>query len=313
VTPAKRLPPAAIIGKAAPPASERKASILAELAPLFALADRTASRIATVFRTAAASARSSVREEQVRSALESGPPGDVARAAGIQALIAELDALVAPVVAASQQGAAVGAERLASAVGRDIEVDQGLLDAWSRGTAVAAAGFIAESSERAVLDAVADLRSTLSPADLAAAAGLFSWLVAINGPQAARARKFLADLLAAGQSIADAIHKVERMIVKQITERATMVGADQGSRAAFGAQRQAWDQARQTRQVQDIHRIWVDSDDGRVCPECISLDEQVARGDDLYVSPISGSSYFGPPEPHPGSCRCGEGVVEVVG
>lgn len=293
--------------------SARKAALLEELAPLWTLADRTGDLVAAAFRRIAGEFRERVNLDQVRAALASGDAAAVAQAVGVERMRVDLAALVPVVGGGARVAVDLARQQLSTRAGRDIVVDGALAGRFASSATDRAVDFIASSSARGVAEALATLRGTEATAvALPKMAELFGIMALLNGQQATQAAKFLVDLLAGGAALDSALTKVERLAERALVERAIGIGGDLGPRAAWGGQRAAFDHARETSQVREIRRIWADSDDGDVCPECISLDEQTVGGDELYVSPISGNSYYGPPDPHPKSCRCGEGMAEVV-
>jgi len=87
-------------------------------------------------------------------------------------------------------------------------------------------------------------------------------------------------------------------------KRATLIARTEVMRAANAGQRESWRQAVDSGMLTgDEKRQWIVTNDERLCPECESLDGEVAELGGEYPDPGG----EGPPL-HP-NCRCTEGII----
>lgn len=86
-------------------------------------------------------------------------------------------------------------------------------------------------------------------------------------------------------------------------ERAELIARTESMRAVHEGQREGWDQAVEEGLLTgDERRVWIVTDDEKLCPECEELDGETASLDGEYPG-----GYDGPPA-HP-NCRCTEGLA----
>lgn len=84
--------------------------------------------------------------------------------------------------------------------------------------------------------------------------------------------------------------------------RARNIARTETIKAANEGQRQLWTQAQERGLLPtDVQKVWIGTPDGRMCPECATLDGETARVDDSFSTGIQR-----PPQ-HP-SCRCAIGL-----
>lgn len=90
------------------------------------------------------------------------------------------------------------------------------------------------------------------------------------------------------------------------TDRADLIARHETMLAANEGQRQGWDQAVDDGLLTgDEKRVWIATEDDRICPICEELDGTKADIDGVYEA--GGEEYDGPPA-HV-QCRCTEGIV----
>ena len=86
-------------------------------------------------------------------------------------------------------------------------------------------------------------------------------------------------------------------------DRAELIARTETMMAANEGQRQAWQQAITKGLLSDrARRVWISTEDQRICPQCEALDGQKADMDGEYPGGVSG------PPVHP-NCRCTEGIA----
>jgi phage portal protein BeeE len=315
------------VARALPAATLAKAEARARAATLFAAARALERRLAAAYRRIAEVLRapSDARRERIAAALLSGDTSAATLAAGTGTLRAGLglpavdqedlgagfEPLLVIVGAGARQGVTLGAAALSEQAGRQLSVPPEVADAWTFGWAPERAEQIVGSTERGLAETAAALPTLpgWGEAMAAAVAGLFGSIASAHGEQAGKIGRMLAGLVEA-RGIEEAIRRAERMAAKAAAERALLIAEHNATRAVFGGQQQAAADLLHRGILTAGRRRWVDSDDGRVCPECGSLDGEEAGLDEPYVSPLSGASYAVPGDPH-NKCRCGEIYFEI--
>lgn len=86
-------------------------------------------------------------------------------------------------------------------------------------------------------------------------------------------------------------------------ERAETIARTESMTAVHQGQREAWSQAIDDGLLpEDVKRVWIVTDDDKLCPICAPLDGETAGIDENFVEDIDG------PPAHP-NCRCTEGLL----
>lgn len=307
----------------------RKADARAQSADLFAASVDLERRLAAAYRVIAKvlASPSDDRRAQIVAALMGGDAAAVARAAGIDILRQGLGLdpagvgidfgagfrnLMDLILDGAREGVRLGAQALSDAAGVALSVSPAVAAPWVKVWAPERAQEEVASTERGITEAVAGLRALPSwgAAMAAAVAGLFGSLAAVHGQQAQSVRKLVESLLGAERGLEEAVRRAERMALKAAAERASLIAQHNATRATFGGQQLAAQELYRGGEITSGRRLWVDSDDDRVCPICAGLDGEEADLDGPYHSPVNGVEYMTPGDPH-NRCRCGEIYFEI--
>jgi SPP1 gp7 family putative phage head morphogenesis protein len=101
-----------------------------------------------------------------------------------------------------------------------------------------------------------------------------------------------------------ATRKTEQYADRLISDRADMIARTETSMIANEGQRQAWEQATELGLLDATdQRVWLATDDGRLCPVCEDLDGETAPIDGEF-----GDSGIESPPAHP-DCRCSQAIA----
>lgn len=286
-------------------------------APLFALAERMRGRIRDLYREAAELAQREVEFERMLDAVRTGGAADVVAAARLDRLMGELG-LHAHTVAQQMvtEAGEYGATVLSQRAGKVIRPDASRLALFGTSLVADALDHIRRSSEKGLAHALTRFRdpgdNPLAELDDAGRelAELFAGLGVLNSQQAESVTKIVESAVGP-RGAREALGLGQRAARGYLAERADTIGTDLGVRGAWGGQREVWSGALEGGEIQRGKKMWIDADDGRVCPTCISLDGQVVDLDQPYFASNIGAYFRGPGDPHPGTCRCGELLLEV--
>lgn len=127
-------------------------------------------------------------------------------------------------------------------------------------------------------------------------------VIGLNDRQAGAVERMRSDLLATGTSATSIETKVEAYAGRLLRERASMIARTEIMTAAHAGQREAWDQAADKGLIEktETRRIWIVTDDDRLCDECEPMDGVEVDFEDEFDD--------GDPPLHPG-CRCTIGLT----
>jgi hypothetical protein len=303
-----------------------KAEARARAAGQFTAAAALERRLNAEYRklAAALAALDDQRRAQLVAALLSADAAGVSQVAGIETLRAGLGLpasatlgdglapLLALIRAGAEDGIRLGTATLSEATGRDLTVDPAIALPWVETWGPERMQQVVESTERGIGETLSEWRALpgWGEAMAAAVAGLFAGLLGTHGGQAQSVRKAFGAILGE-RGIDEAVRRTERLIEKAQAAHAASIAEHNATRAIFGGQQQAAQDLLHRGVISEGRRIWVDSDDDRVCPVCAGLDGEEAELDQPYFSPTDGGSYFIPGDPH-NRCRCGEVYFEIV-
>lgn len=143
------------------------------------------------------------------------------------------------------------------------------------------------------------LQGELSPRE---AAKLIRSVIGLTDGQADAVLKLRADLLKKGKSAVQVERETTRYAARLLRQRAETIARTETIASANEGQRQLWMQARERGLLTDRDmRVWITTEDERVCPVCGHLDGQTATLDGKFPG-----GFMNPPA-HP-NCRCAVGL-----
>lgn len=200
--------------------------------------------------------------------------------------------------AAKDEAAAVGGGRAAVAWGFDLSNPKAV--EWGYQWSSELITQITDDTKSMIKDIVGQtLDAELSRTE---ATAMIRNVVGLTGPQAQAVANFRDDLFATGASTSAISAKVETYAGQLLTQRAELIARTEIMSAANAGQREAWDQAEAKGLIdaERTQRMWIVTDDDRLCEECEPYDGvSVDFGDEFED---------GDPPLHPG-CRCTVGLT----
>jgi len=133
--------------------------------------------------------------------------------------------------------------------------------------------------------------------------------------QATAVENFREMLISEGRTAAQVERMTEKYTQRQLRYRARNIARTETIRAANMGQQTIWRQAVDEGLLpRDAKKVWIVTDDDRLCPFCEELDGKVVGLEDTFTSTVTGArggtrSYTELTPPLHPSCRCGLGIA----
>lgn len=304
---------------------------------LFELAESSERDLVRMIRRAFEDSAELVNRDRVREEIESGGEGDLPRILGLddwslgrteegedgEEAVVIRGLAMAPAADIAAEGGELGMEQLSQAAGQKIEYSpdvEGHVREWADAELASIVSFVRDGSTRAVQDAVSAVRGSELDSlwSRSKEEGLDSSVLeilvaaaALTAPQWSRSKKFLAEVDGRA-GLDEAVRKTNLLMTQLRNARAATIGTDLAVKSTWGGQGEAWDESVRQGKVVSGSQRWMHSGDILVCPICLGLGGVEADLGEPFISQFNGRAYMKPGDPHPGTCRCGRTIVEVV-